>query len=76
MPDTAETHVPRCSGSPVQVDMDDGQKLARLMLEFPELPAQECGAALAAQAGNLSAAVAILDLHVSEVRTASCGVSC
>ena len=55
-----------------QVDMDEGQKLARLALEFPELSAAECGAALQAQAGNLAAAVAILDMHVSAVRT--CGV--
>jgi hypothetical protein len=51
--------------------MDEGQKLARLALEFPELSAAECGAALQAQAGNLAAAVAILDMHVSAVRT--CG---
>ena len=49
--------------------MDEGQKLARLALEFPELTAAECGAALQAQAGNLAAAVAILDMHVSAVCT-------
>ena len=53
----------------VQVDMDEEQKLARLALEFPELSAAECGAALQAQAGNLAAAVAILDMHVSAVRS-------
>jgi hypothetical protein len=51
-----------------QTDMDEGQKLARLALEFPELSAAECRAALQAQAGNLAAAVAILDMHVSAVR--------
>lgn len=51
-----------------QTDMDEGQKLERLALEFPELSAAECGAALQAQAGNLAAAVAILDMHVSAVR--------
>jgi hypothetical protein len=48
--------------------MDEEQKLTRLALEFPELSAQECSAALAAQNGNLLAAVAILDMHVSAVR--------
>ena len=52
--------------------MDEGQKLARLALEFPELSAAECGAALQAQAGNLAAAVAILDMHVSAVRAVAC----
>lgn len=48
--------------------MDEGQKVARLVVEFPELSCEECSIALEAQAGNLAAAVAILDMHASSVR--------
>lgn len=60
-----------CSICGAQVDMDEGQKLACLMREFPELSAEECSAALCAQAGNLHAAVAVLDMHLTEVRSAA-----
>lgn len=50
-----------------QVEMEEGQKLALLAAEFPELSRGECQNALEAQAGNLQAAAAILALHASSV---------